>query len=144
MAKSIVGKASFAADATADADADDADANAATDADDKGLCRRRHRHRQCGSSAWPSSPTPPSPTPTTTTATPTLPPTPTLTTPSIKDYAGVDIVIGNVDRRHRLRRLFLPLSLDFIFSYLSVYFLVSSSFFFIIRQYLSDTWLIFF
>ena len=52
---------------------------------------------------------------------------------------------SNIILRHigHLRRLFLPLSLDFIFSYLSVYFLVSSSFFFIIRQYLSDTWLIF-
>ena len=43
-----------------------------------------------------------------------------------------------------LRRLFLPLSLDFIFSYLPVYYVVSSSSFYIIRQYLSDTCLIFF
>ena len=50
----------------------------------------------------------------------------------------------NIILRHigHLRGLFLPLLLDFIFSYLPVYFVVSSSSFFIIRQYLSDTCLI--
>ena len=51
------------------------------------------------SSARPPLPPTPPPTQTPTTLTPTLPPTPT-----IKDSAGVNIVIGNVDRRHRLLR----------------------------------------